>query len=381
MSTGTLFSFYSYNNYEGDRIKLGGRTNLNFNTAVQLRGYAAYGVRDKNFKYSGTFEYYFKGKNNTSVGGTYKKDVEQLGQGFTTFARDNVLVTLLSRIRSSKFNDIMEEKLFFETDLAKGLTTNISVAHKEMNPLEDLNFTYFTDAAHHDTSNVINASEITVSLRYAYNERFIERKKAVGRKNGRISLGSTKPITRISYTLGVKDLFGSTLNYHKLVLHIRDRLYWGILGRTEYEIEAGKVWKQIPYPLLEVHKGNETYTYDRTTFNLMNYYEFVSDQFVALRATHRFNGFFLDKFPLLRKLKLREVATANFLVGKVTDANRNLLVDPASFYSVGKPYFEAGVGIENILKFGRIDLIKRFSYLDHPNISQFGVRFSFEVII
>lgn len=378
---GTLFSFYSYNNYEGDRIKLGGRTNLNFDDAIQLRGYAAYGIRDQNFKYSGTFEYFFKGKRNTSVGLIYKKDVEQLGQGFTTFARDNVLVTLLSRIRSSKFNDIIEEKFFYETDVFKGLTATFSLAHKEMRPLEELNFTYYTDAEHHDTSKVINTSEITLALRYAYNERFIERKKAVGRKNGRISLGSTKPITRISYTLGTKNLFGSTLNYHKLILHVRDRIYFGILGRMEYEFEAGKVWKEIPYPLLEVHRGNETYTYDHTTFNLMNYYEFVSDQFVSMKATHRFNGFFLDKFPLLRKLKLREVATANFLLGKVTDANKKILVDPASFYSVGKPYIEAGIGIENILKFGRVDLIKRFSYLDHPNVSTFGVRFSFEVII
>ena len=232
-----------------------------------------------------------------------------------------------------------------------------------------------------DTLNAINTSEITFAFRYAYNERFIERKKAVGKKNGRISLGSLKPITRLSYTYGAKNLFGSTLEYHKIILNVFDRIYWGIFGRTDYEIEAGKVWREIPYPLLEVHKGNETYTYDRNTFNLMNYYEFVSDQFVALRATHRFNGFFLDKFPLLRKLKWREVVTANILMGKVTDANRNILVDPGSFYSVSHPYIEAGVGIENILKFGRIDFIKRFSYLDHPDVSKFGIRFSFEVII
>ncbi len=381
LDIGTLFSFYSYNNHEGDRIKLGGRTNLNFSSAIQLRGYAAYGVRDQKFKYSGAFEYYFNGKHNTSFGGGYKKDVEQLGQGFTTFARDNVLVTLLSRIRSSKFNDISEEKVFVETDLFKGFTVNVSLAHRVMHPLEDLNFSYFKDGFHQDTTNVINTSEITIALRYAYNERFIERRKAVGKKNGRISLGSLKPITRLSYTYGTKNLFGSTLEYHKVILNIFDRLYWGILGRTDYEIEAGKVWKEIPYPLLEVHKGNETYTYDRSTFNLMNYYEFVSDQFVALKATHRFNGFFLDKFPLLRKLKWREVVTGNVLIGKVTESNRNILVDPASFYSVSHPYIEGGIGIENILKFGRIDFIKRFSYLDHPNVSKFGIRFSFEVII
>jgi hypothetical protein len=378
---GTLFSFYSNNSYEGDRIKLGGRTNLNFNDAIQLRGYAAYGTRDKEFKYSGAFEYYFKGKSNSSFGGSYKKDVEQLGQGFTTFARDNVIVTLLSRIRSTKFNSIVEERAFYETDIAKGLTGIISIAHKKINPLEDLRFTYYTDATRSDTSNEVNAAEVTIAFRYAYNERFIERKKAVGRKNGRISLGSLYPITRIAYTQGLKNILGSTLLYQKLTLRIRDKIYFGMLGVSDYEVEAGKIWKTVPYPLLEVHRGNETYTYDRNTFNLMNYYEFVSDQFVSMVATHRFNGFFLDKFPLLRKLKLRELVTANFLIGSVSQSNRNILVDPNSFFSLNKPYLEAGVGIENILKFGRIDLIKRFSYLEHEHISKFGIRFSFEVII
>ena len=338
-------------------------------------------MRDEAFKYGGAFEYFLKGKSYTSFGFGYRNDVEQLGQGFSTFAMDNVLVTIFSRIRNTKFNTIIEEKIFFETDPFKGFTTNVSVTHKEMDPLNDLSFTYYTDATHQDTSRSINTSEITFTLRYAYNERFIERKKSVGRKSGRISLGSLKPITRLSYTLGVKDLLGSTLNYHKVILNIRDRLYWGILGRTDYEIETGKVWKVIPYPLLEVHKGNETYIYDRTTFNQMNHYEFVSDQFASVRATHRFNGFFLDKLPLLRKLKLREVATANFLLGKVGVSNLDIMIDPTTFYSVNKMYVEAGVGIENIFKFGRIDLIKRFSHLNHPDISNFGLRFSFEIII
>jgi hypothetical protein len=41
-----------------------------------------------------------------------------------------------------------------------------------------------------------------------------------------------------------------------------------------------------------------------------------------------------------------------------------------------QPYVEASVGIYNIFSFIRIDLIKRFTYLDHPNISTFGILIS-----
>ena len=38
------------------------------------------------------------------------------------------------------------------------------------------------------------------------------------------------------------------------------------------------------------------------------------------------------------------------------------------------PYMEVSVGIENILKFLRIDYVWRLSYRNHPDIQKNGVR-------
>ena len=43
-----------------------------------------------------------------------------------------------------------------------------------------------------------------------------------------------------------------------------------------------------------------------------------------------------------------------------------------------QPYMEGSVGIGNIFKLLRIDLVKRFSYLDNPNVSQWGIRTRFK---
>ncbi|MBL0098397.1 MAG: hypothetical protein IPP46_19310 [Bacteroidetes bacterium] len=40
---------------------------------------------------------------------------------------------------------------------------------------------------------------------------------------------------------------------------------------------------------------------------MMNFFEFVSDYYFSGYATHHFDGFFLDKIPLL-KVEMREVA-------------------------------------------------------------------------
>jgi hypothetical protein len=381
IDVGPLFSLYSYNDLEGNRVKLGGRTNNKFSNKIQLFGYGAYGTKDENLKYGGGFEYFFPGKSFTSFGATYKDDVEQLGKSISSFSSDNLVVTALSRLASNRFNRSQQEQFFFETDPWKGLTLNIAFLHRELTPLRNLDFSYYVDESQTRTSNSINTSEVSFSVRYAYHEKFIEsgRKGAVGIKSTRISLGSDYPITKVTFTHGLKDVINSQFDYEKVRLQVYDYIYFGNFGHTYYNFEAGKIWGTIPYPLLEVHKGNETYTYSADLFNLMNYFEFVSDQFVSAMAVHHFDGFFLDHIPLLKKLKLREVVSANAVIGSISEANRKILTDPDVFFTLSKPYVEAGIGVENILKFGRVDLIKRFSYLDNPRISDFGFRFSFYV--
>ena len=119
----------------------------------------------------------------------------------------------------------------------------------------------------------------------------------------------------------------------------------------------------------------------------MNVEEFVSDHYAGLNIDHYFNGFFFNKIPLLKKLRLREVIAAKILYGGLRDENNpnynpNQLLFPTtngvtSTFNLGRvPYVEASVGIYNIFSFLRIDLIKRFTYTGNPNISTLGLLFS-----
>jgi hypothetical protein len=44
---------------------------------------------------------------------------------------------------------------------------------------------------------------------------------------------------------------------------------------------------------------------------------------------------------------------------------------------MNEPYFEAGFGIENILKIARVDFMWRINYRDKPDILKFIVKPSF----
>jgi hypothetical protein len=162
-------------------------------------------------------------------------------------------------------------------------------------------------------------------------------------------------------------------SYNKLRARIDDYVYVGNFGLFNYTLEGGKIFETLPYPLLFIQPGNNTFVYDKYAFNLMNFYEFVCDEYVSLKAEHHFGGLFLDRIPALRKLKWREVATLSAVTGDLSDANKEIMTNPDAFNSLRKPYVEAGIGIENIFKVLRIDNIWRLSYLDNPGITKTAI--------
>ncbi|MBL7138829.1 MAG: hypothetical protein ISS17_08650 [Bacteroidales bacterium] len=103
-------------------------------------------------------------------------------------------------------------------------------------------------------------------------------------------------------------MFQSDYAYHRLSLNLQQWFNFSTVGWSKYTIEAGKIWGTLPYPLLKIHEGNQTFLYDEFSSNLMNYYEFVSDQYLSVNYTHHFDGLLFNHIPLIRKLKWREVA-------------------------------------------------------------------------
>lgn len=125
----------------------------------------------------------------------------------------------------------------------------------------------------------------------------------------------------------------------------------------------------------------------------MNFMEFMSDHYAAVDVQYYMNGFLFNKIPLLKKLKLREVFSFKSLWGGLRDennpnynTNNNLFLFPLDengapiSYTLNKsPYIEGSVGIANIFKLFRVDLVKRFSYLDNPGVSEWGIRARFKL--
>jgi hypothetical protein len=204
---------------------------------------------------------------------------------------------------------------------------------------------------------------------------------------GRSDITNKYPIMTFQYAKGIRGLLAGQYNYDAFHLNIYRRWYLAPFGFSDITLDAGWLAGNLPFPLLVIHPANQSYFYTQNSYNLMNIGEFVSDHYAGINIDHFFNGFFFNKVPGLKKLRLREVIAAKLLYGGLRDEN-NPALNPnqmrfplthglTSTYALGsRPYVEASVGIYNIFSIIRLDLVKRFTYLQNPNISDIGLRIS-----
>ncbi len=364
---GPYYKFFSFNEIEGNRIRFGGRTSNNFSTKLMINTHVAYGEKDKRFKYGGGFIYMFDKNPRLAVGAQYKYDIQQLGQSPNALTEDNIFTSILRRNPNYKLTMVNDFSTFIEKEWFQGLSNKLTFNYKSIEPTEYIPFQRSTptDTTFYDN---VTTSELTFNLRFAKNEKYLRGEFE------RVNLGTNKPVLNLYFTAGIKDLFGSNYEYYKVNLSWAHKIPLSPFGYFKYIVDAGQVFGTVPYPLLKLHEGNETYAFDRYAFNMMNYYEFASDRYLSVYAEHHFQGFFLNKIPLMRKLKWREVVSAKGLIGDLSNRHESIMDFPVGLYQVNDPYFESSIGIENILKIFRIDAMWRLSYLDHDNIQKFGLR-------
>ena len=363
---------YSYNGVEGHRFRLGGRTSNKWNDKFRLYGHLAYGTLDKKFKYEMGMQYILNKNPRKAIDISYKKDMEQLGSSVRAIKQDNIISSVFRSDPNMSLTMVEQYKIGFMYEYFNGFSNTITFRRRNLFPLKDQKFYINTNNDYTAKNNIIT-SEIEIKTHFAYKEVFYVD------KFNRKSIGTKFPRINIWYAYGIPKLFKSQYEYHKLQIAMRQRFNVGSIGYTKYIVSWGKVWGKLPYPILEVHPGNETWIYDDFAFNRMGYYEFISDEFFMANLSHNFRGLFFNHIPLIRKLKWREVIYGKVLLGHLSEKNLNYSQFPANSSQLTEPYYEVGVAIENIFKLIRIDASWRLSYLNKPNVSPFGIMGSLRV--
>ena len=383
---GHYATLFGNNNIEGLRFGMGARTSIDFSKKVVLGGYVGYGLDDQSWKYQAYADFILNRNPWTTLHIERQQEVEQIWLLNENIGPSSLFYTFSRFGNLTQPFRIQKNIIRFKKQIATGIQQTVEFKNESFDPLSDLQYLPTPDDPLQQTSQSFDISEISIETRYAKDELFVIN------DNNRLSLGTTRyPAINLKYTYGFRGFLGSDFSYHKLNLRMSKSQKMGLAGISNFNINGGYIFSELPFPLLINHLGNETPFYVGFTYQLMDFFEFSSDRFAELRYRHQFEGFLLNRIPLFKKLKWRATGTANILFGGMSERNRNFVPPvtnedgttslPFNTLENGKPYVELGYGVENILKVLRVDFFHRLTYTDRPGVNNFGVKFSLQLIL
>ena len=398
---GPYHKLYSRNALEGSRPQIGIRTSKEFSRSNRYTLYGAVGTKDHKLKGGVTWEHLWSRDPESKLTLDAKYDTYQLGSSLNTLSEGNILATIFGGSHGNRLTMMSAFSGNYKRELSMMFNAEAGFDFRryyssEKSWVKDL---YHVPMYAPDGSAVpgVAANEMYVSLRMCKDEtvnRGLYTKKYVY---------SDYPAITVTLAGSVPGLRKNDFGYFRPEVTVRWNPRVPPFGISRIYINAGKIYGKVPYPLLHIHEGNNTYMYDRFAFSCMEYMEFASDEWITIFYNHCFNGFFFGKIPVIRKFGWREEfsfkASWGWLsdknngdIGRYTDASGTLntaamaagMQAPLQFpkgtsalyadnpearrlYS-NTPYIEFGAGVSNILKFIRVDCFWRVTHKNDRHV-------------
>ncbi|RZL46071.1 MAG: carboxypeptidase-like regulatory domain-containing protein [Pedobacter sp.] len=379
IDVGPLLSTFGYNEVEGLRVRLGGRTYFGENDPWRIQAYTAYGFKDNKFKYGISGKWMVEPKNRLILSFGTRRDVEQIGASFTdnndVMSRSFASSSLFTAGNNGKLTNVNLTTFSAQFEPAKNFTIQGGITYKTLiSASEDFSMDYYTvlpTVANPlgETRSRVTQSEFNLMLDYSFS------RKTVG--SGVERRVTARPFAEIylSYSQGLKDVINSDFDYKKVQLYYRQPLNMGGIGRLDITTELGKTFGEVPLALMSIVPGNQTYWSIPNTFNLLDFYEFQSDAYATLQLQHNFGGRIFSRIPFLRKLNWRETIGFKGVYGTISNENRSLNASGLIYRAPEDFYYEYNAGIGNIFKVLRIECAWRGNYIT-PSTNNFGVKAS-----
>jgi hypothetical protein len=399
---GPYSQILSYNAVEGWRFSIGVNTTSAFHPHLYLMGKASYGTRDQRLKTQFQFHYYFPKQPYHVFKFIWNREIEQIGiQDYLETSTD--LMGSLFRYRPlSEMNYFQQIRFEWQSDVIPNLMQATFIQYKSYEPV--FPFSFQTEMQPVKETRNYETWELGLQLRFSYKEDFLINE---GRK---VSLGSYWPTFHLEGTVGRVYPYQNVPIYYKAAFTVTDHYPVGRFGVMEYTATIGKIGGTLPLPSLYIFPGSQSYGYYSMAFagsiissvvtrtpnsfyyiqvpyNLMAFYEFIADQYLTIGVDHHLEGYLLNRLPLIRKLKWKEMVSFRLAYGTLSRENQRHNLSTALFYQAPYPipYMELGIGLENVLKVLQIVYVRRLSYLNHhlgsvtpPNEGiRFGFRLSF----
>ncbi|MGL5318446.1 MAG: DUF5686 family protein, partial [Bacteroidales bacterium] len=377
---GPFPTLISANSFEGLRLRFGGVTTTALSKRWFSEGYVAYGTKDEKLKYRGQLEYSFIDKKEFSrefpvhsIRGSYLYDATPMGQQYRSGNSDNIF-SAIRRSGNEQTIYLRKAELNYKREHYSGFSYELKLRNMMQYSTRQAGFNQLLPDSSVQTLRRFDMTEAEIRLRYSPGEKFYQM------KDQRVSITRDAPIFYLSHITAFKGFMGTDYTFNRTEIGFDKRFWLSSFGSVGINLNAAKVWNKVPYPLLIIPNSNLSYTIQPQSYALLNPVEFILDEYASWDVIYNMSGWILNRIPLIRKLKLRELVTFRGFFGDLSARNipandENLFIFPENVSRMKRtPYMEASVGVTNLLKIFRIEYVWSLTYLDHPNIDKSGIR-------
>ena len=312
MQFGSLWESFTNNDVERNRFRFGLRSFVSNDDRFRTYLYGAYGTLDQKFKYGVSAKYLAFYKPRITIGGLYQNDYLQLGN---ILQRNDAELNLKNAsnflfARGENYYLTQNKRIQGVADiglLKSNLHITLSGMYQQMKAADPEHFSI----GYRSENGVLDKySDANASLTLTYTPTRNVYGYGVEQFYGK----NIFPTFSLKYTKGFSGIRNSLFDYSRLegMIHYPQPM-WSI-GILHTVVEAGKVYGTVPLPLLTPTPANQTYASSghklNRTFQLLDYYDFVTDAYLNVYAEHHFNGFVMNRIPLLKKTKWRSLILA-----------------------------------------------------------------------
>lgn len=336
---------------------------INFNQGLPRRQFLStgasirYGFSAERLYAKGQAAYTFDQNRNFTVmlaGGRFTQqfnDQSPIGLGNNTFT---------SLLRGQNFLKIFERQFAevrLQRDLGQGFTPSLRVGYEARLPLQNTNlYSLRRQSRRRYTSNNPQAPSDAAPAFEPHRALWYELQLKLhpDRLTGHESLpdvGTRWPVIWLSYQRGVPTTWQSQIDYERLSLRLAQRFLTGHTqeGEFRYELAIGGFRRANRLYFIDFNHfaGNQSgFSSNRIdAFAMLPYYGYSNASwYLRVHVEQRTGGRYLAKIPVLKRWGWQEI-----LAGR-------LLYTPER-----KLYAEANVGIENILRVYRLDLVLNYT--------------------
>ena len=378
VEVGPFTSFFNTNKVEGMHLFFGGRTSEEISKNKMVWAGIGYGTRNKKVNGMFGFGYKFPTSDRQVIKLSYDDKMIRTGENekilylyenaFTS--TENNLVSQM--LKHDELDEIFRERKIntsYEHEWYPGLLNKLSASYTTHFSPE-----FYPFMRNGQPVSSVSAMEVSLDTRLSKEEKLVD--------DGFLRLYMSTKYPIFHFTIGGgRVIYDKQSNwYGRVASTIKQEIFLG-QSRFDYAVESGIYLGKLPYTMLDIPRGNETYGYYSYDFNLLNYLEYVHDEYLHTYMEYHLNGFLFRRLPLLKKTNLREVISAKMMLGSLSDKNQKVIEFPGSITKMDNPYIEVGAGIENILKMFQVEAVWRVHPESVIGAPSFGIRAKFELIL